>query len=164
MLLRGFLFFACWFVFWLLGFAFAICLGLYLSVCFLFCLCVCFYFLFCFIFIICFGRFCLFFCHSAKTHDLEGLGSQGRGQAWVPMIVPSPSHWTTRELQTPRNSNQCELSWRSSSQHQDQVPPSCLQDPVLDTSDLAISKTGKQPHPSAKNETTEKYVTDEEVK
>ena len=77
----AFLFFACWFVFWLLGFAFAICLGLYLSVCFLFFLCVCFYFFLCFIFIICFGRFCLFFCHSAKTHDLEGLGSQGRGQA-----------------------------------------------------------------------------------
>lgn len=34
---------------------------------------------------------------------------------------------------------------------------------MLDASDLAISKAGKQPHPSTKNETTEKYVTDEEV-
>lgn len=160
-------FFTCWFAFWLLGFVFAVCLGLHLSVCVLFCLCVCFYFLFCYIFIICFGL-CLFwevlfllfvFCANPW---LGGSWFPGQGWGLSPHDSANPSHWTTRELQTPRNSNQCELSWRSSSQHQ--VPPNCLQDPVLDASDLAISKTGKQPHPLPKYETTEKYVTDEEVK
>jgi len=156
-------FLVAWICFCYLSRIVSVCLLSFLFVClFLFFVLFYFYHLFWALFV--WGGFVFVFCHTAKTHDLEGLGSQGRGQARAPMIVPSPSHWTTRELQTPRNSNQCELSWRSSSHHQDQVPPSCLQDPVLDASDLAISKAGKQPHPSTKNETTEKYVTDEEVK
>ena len=92
---------------------------------------------------------CLFFF--ATPRGLQGLGSQAGGWAWAAVVeVPSPNHWTNREPQTPGNINQCELSQRSSYQHQNPAPPNCLQTPVLDTSSQTTSKRGTQPHPSKK--------------
>ena len=57
------------------------------------------------------------------------------------------SRQTTRELQAPRNIYQCELSQRSSSQHQEPDRSNGLQAPVLDGSGQTTSKTGTH-HPS----------------
>lgn len=86
-------FFTCWFAFgcldlFLLFVQDCICLFVFFSA-----LCVCFYFcsvtfLSFVLAFVCFGSvlFLLFvFC---SNPDLEGLGSQGRGEAWSPMIVP----------------------------------------------------------------------------
>ena len=120
-----------------------------------------FYFLFVvtvLLFVSCLFFVCLFF---AMLHGLWGLGSQAGVQAWAPVASGlRPSCWTNKELQAPGNINQCELSQRSSSWHQDPAPPNCLQTPVLGASGQTTSKTGTQPHPS-KNEMTKKYVTDE---
>ena len=62
---------------------------------------------------------------------------------------PSSAHWTTRDLQDPRNINRQELFQRSPSQHLDPVPLNDRQATVLDTLCQTTSKTGTQPHPLA---------------
>ena len=110
-----------------------------------------FYFLFVvtvLLFVSCLFFVCLFF---AMLHGLWGLGSQAGVQAWAPVASGlRPSCWTNKELQAPGNINQCELSQRSSSWHQDPAPPNCLQTPVLDASGQTTSKRGTQPNPSKK--------------
>ena len=61
------------------------------------------------------------FCLFPTQHGLQGLGSQARYWAWVLAVgVLSSIHWTNKEFQVPRNINRCEISWKSSSHHQDQ--------------------------------------------
>ena len=79
------------------------------------------------------------------------------------MGAPSLNHWTNREPQTPGNIHQSEVSWRSSSQHQDPALPNSLQTLVLEASSQTTSKTGTQSHSlkKKKKETAKIYVTDE---
>ena len=96
----------------------------------------------CFIFIVTFSKVCFLFfsfylsfysvllffslllvafCLFPTQHGLQGPGSQARDWVWVLALgVLSPIQWTNREFQVPRNINRCEISWKSSSQHQDQ--------------------------------------------
>ena len=55
-----------------------------------------------------------------------------------------------QRISGPREYNQRELSWRSSSLHQDLAPPNCLQAPVLHASGQTTSNIGTQPHTSTK--------------
>ena len=99
---------------------------------------------FCFFLLLLFWFFCLFV--SAVLCSLWGLGSQSRSQAWAPVVgVLSPSHWTNREIHPSGNMNQCELSQRSSSQHQDPAQSNCLKMPTLDTLGQTNSNTGTVP-------------------
>ena len=70
----------------------------------------------------------------------------------------------TKEPQTPGNIHRSEVSWRSSSRHQDPGLPNSLETPLLESSGQTISRTGTQSH-SSKNKqkkgTAKKYVTDE---
>ena len=100
----------------------------------------------------------------ATPHSLGDLGSQARGQAKAPAVgALSLSHWTNRELQTPKNIHQSEVSLSSSSQHQDPALPNSLQTPELEASDQTTNKTGTQSHSlkKKKREMAKKYVTDE---
>ena len=96
---------------------------------------------------------------------MQDLGSQAEGQAKAPAVgAPSPNHWTNRKPQTQGNIQQSEVSWRSSSWHQDPALPNNLQTPVLEASGQTTSKTGTQSHSSKKkekNEMAKKNVTDE---
>ena len=87
----------------------------------------------------------------ATPHSLQVLGSRARGQAKAPAVgALSPNHWTNKEPQTPGNIHQSEVSWRSSSQHQDPPLPKSLQTAVLEASGQTTSKTGTKSHPSKK--------------
>ena len=71
--------------------------------------------------------------------------SMGLGQ--TPAVgAPRLNYWTNREPQTPGNIHRSEVSWRSSSQHQDPALPNSLQTPVLEASGQTTSKTGTQSH------------------
>ena len=94
-------------------------LGFYLSIFF-----VCFHlfdFLFFFLFLNSFLTiyfFCLSFSFSSLLCGLSSLGATVRGQAWSSKVGnPSPGWWTTRELLTPWNINQWELSQTLPTQH-----------------------------------------------
>ena len=74
----------------------------------------------------------------------------------------SPNHWINGEPQTPGNIHWSEVSWRSSSQHQDPALPNSIQTPVLEASGQTTCKTGTQSHSlKKKNERAKHYVTDE---
>ena len=84
-------------------------------------------------FFVCF----FFFVFFAAPGGLQDLGSRAQGQAEASVVgAPSLNHWTNREPQTPGNIHQSEVSWRSSSQHQDPALPNSLQTLVLEASVL----------------------------
>ena len=73
------------------------------------------------------------------------------GRAEAPAVgALSQNHWTNREPQTPGSIHQSEVSWRSSSWHQDPALANGLQTPVLEASGQTTSKIGTQSHPSKK--------------
>ena len=123
--------------------------------------CVCLFSFFVYLFQFCYYPpwallvwFFSFFCH---TTQLVGSWSPGGGSEAPVGGASSSGFWTTRDLQRI-------LVGMSSAevliQHQDPVPPNCPQATVLDASGQTATKRNTALFIN-RNETTEKYVTDE---
>ena len=88
------------------------------------------------------------------------LGLRARGRTEAPVVgALRPNHWTNKEPQIPGNIHWSEVSYRSSSQHQDPALPNSLQTPVLEASGQTTSKRGhNHTHKKKKRERQQKNM------